>query len=158
MRRALVQKTGPYGAYVDCVNREKEHMRLPRRRPGRHRLPGRTGHRPTRGEADAKRGKFYGCWNYPNCSYTTNSLEREDRLGPRRSPEREDANKKLLERSARGKAAFAKRKTNASTSVGRARPASWCWSGRERGGSTVTVSTRSPRPSGSACPSPQSRP
>ncbi|MBK7723748.1 MAG: hypothetical protein IPI33_00420 [Dehalococcoidia bacterium] len=70
-------------------------------------------------EKQTKRGSSGGCWNYPNCSYTTNSLEK---LAPARPlPEREEANRKLLERSARGKAAFAKRK--AGTAI-RARKAS----------------------------------
>ncbi len=66
-----------------------------------------------------KRGVFYACWNYPNCSYTTNSLE-PGKMAPARPPaEREEANRKLLERSARGKAAFAKRKANAAATRAR---------------------------------------
>jgi ssDNA-binding Zn-finger/Zn-ribbon topoisomerase 1 len=56
---------------------------------------------------------FYGCWNYPNCSYTTSTLEPGKMTPPRPPAEREEANRKLLERSARGKAAFAKRRENA---------------------------------------------
>jgi DNA topoisomerase-1 len=64
-------------------------------------------------EKRTKRGIFYGCWNYPNCSYTTNSLEPGKMSPARPREEREAANLKLLERSARGKAAFARRKANA---------------------------------------------
>jgi len=115
---ALVQKNGPYGAYVDCVNREKGTCDFRGGVPVGIACP----EEPDSGqlvEKQTKRGKFWGCWNYPNCSYTTNSLEK---LAPARPlPEREEANRKLLERSARGKAAFAKRK--AGTAI-RARKAS----------------------------------
>ena len=116
---ALVQKSGPYGAYVDCVNREAGTCDFRAGLPIGVACPEEldTGQLV---EKQTKRGKFWGCWNYPRCSYTTNSLEK---LAPARPlPEREEANKKLLERSLRGKAAFAKRKANASTT--RARRAS----------------------------------
>lgn len=109
---ALIQKNGPYGAYVDCVNREDGSCGFRGGVPVGIACP----EEPETGqlvEKQTKRGKFWGCWNYPNCSYTTNSLEK---LAPARpQAEREEANKKLLERSARGKAAFAKRKVNATT-------------------------------------------
>lgn len=115
---ALVQKSGPYGPYVDCVNREKGTCDFRGGVPVGIACP----EEPDTGqlvEKQTKRGKFWGCWNYPNCSYTTNSLEK---LAPARPlPEREEANRKLLERSARGKAAFAKRKAGSAT---RARKAS----------------------------------
>ena len=118
---ALIQKSGPYGAYVDCVNREAGTCDFRAGVPVGIACP----EEPETGqlvEKQTKRGKFWGCWNYPNCSYTTNSLE-PDKMAPARPlPEREAANKKLLERSARGKAAFAKRKSNASAT--RARRAS----------------------------------
>ena len=114
---ALVQKSGPYGAYVDCVNRENGTCDFRAGVPIGIACP----EEPDTGqlvEKQTKRGKFWGCWNYPNCSYTTNSLEK---LAPARPlPEREEANRKLLERSARGKAAFAKRKANAGTRARRA--------------------------------------
>jgi len=117
---ALVQKSGPYGAYVDCVNREAGTCEFRAGVPIGIACP----EEPDTGqlvEKQTKRGKFWGCWNYPNCSYTTNSIE-PGKLAPARPlPEREEANKKLLERSARGKAAFAKRKAN---SAARARKAS----------------------------------
>ena len=107
---ALIQKSGPYGAYVDCVNRESGSCDFRGGVPVGIACP----EEPETGqlvEKQTKRGKFWGCWNYPNCSYTTNSLEK---LAPARpEAERIEANKKLLERSARGKAAFAKRKANA---------------------------------------------
>ncbi|MGE0601857.1 MAG: type I DNA topoisomerase [Dehalococcoidia bacterium] len=116
---ALIQKNGPYGAYVDCVNRENGTCDFRGGVPVGIPCP----EEPETGqlvEKQTKRGKFWGCWNYPNCSYTTNSLEK---LAPARpQAEREEANRKLLERSARGKAAFAKRKANASAA--RARKAS----------------------------------
>jgi DNA topoisomerase-1 len=114
---ALVQKSGPYGAYVDCVNREANTCDFRAGVPVGIACP----EEPETGqlvEKQTKRGKFWGCWNYPNCSYTSNSLEK---LAPARPlPEREEANRKLLERSARGKAAFAKRKANAATRARRA--------------------------------------
>ncbi len=115
----LVQKSGPYGAYVDCVNREAGSCDFRAGLPVGIACP----EEPEKGqlvEKQTKRGKFWGCWNYPNCSYTTNSIE-PGKLAPARPlPEREEANKKLLERSARGKAAFAKRKANAATRARRA--------------------------------------
>jgi len=119
---ALVQKSGPYGQYVDCVNREKGTCDFRGGVPVGVACP----EEPETGQLvqkQTKRGIFYGCWNYPNCSYTTNSLE-PGKMAPARPPEeREAANKKLLERSARGKAAFAKRKANAAPGT-RARKAS----------------------------------
>jgi DNA topoisomerase-1 len=107
----LIQKTGPYGAYVDCVNREAGTCDFRAGVPVGIACP----EEPETGqlvEKQTKRGKFWGCWNYPNCSYTTNSIE-PGKVSPARPlPEREEANRKLLERSARGKAAFAKRKAN----------------------------------------------
>jgi len=107
-----IQKTGPYGPYIDCVNREKGTCDFRSGVPVGVPCP----EEPETGqlvEKRTKRGIFYGCWNYPNCSYTTNSLE-PGKMSPARSqPEREAANLKLLERSARGKAAFAKRRSNA---------------------------------------------
>ncbi|MBK6318332.1 MAG: topoisomerase DNA-binding C4 zinc finger domain-containing protein [Dehalococcoidia bacterium] len=44
-------------------------MRFPRRRPGRHRLPRRSRTPANSWRKQTKRGKFWGCWNYPNCSY-----------------------------------------------------------------------------------------
>lgn len=118
---ALVQKSGPYGAYVDCVNREKGTCDFRAGVPVGVACP----EEPDTGqlvEKQTRRGKFWGCWNYPRCSYTTNSLEPGKMSPARPLKEREEANKKLLERSARGKAAFAKRRTNASAA--RARKAS----------------------------------
>jgi len=119
---ALVQKTGPYGQYVDCVNREKGTCDFRGGVPVGIACP----EEPETGQLvqkQTKRGIFYGCWNYPYCSYTTNSLD-DGKMSPVRPlPEREEANKKLLERSARGKAAFAKRKSNAGAAT-RARKAS----------------------------------
>ena len=119
---ALVQKSGPYGQYVDCVNREKGTCDFRGGVPVGVACP----EEPETGQLvqkQTKRGIFYGCWNYPNCSYTTNSLEPAKMAPSRRQDEREAANKKLLERSARGKAAFAKRKAGAAPGT-RARKAS----------------------------------
>lgn len=107
-----IQKTGPYGPYLDCVNREKGTCTFRSGVPVGVVCP----EEPETGqlvEKRTKRGIFYGCWNYPNCSYTTNSLEPGKMSPPRPPAEREAANLKLLERSARGKAAFAKRRSNA---------------------------------------------
>ncbi len=121
----LVQKTGPYGAYVDCVNRETGTCDFRGGVPVGIACPEEpeTGQLVEKQARTGNRGIFYACWNYPNCSYTSNTLE-PDKMPPARPlPEREEANKKLLERSLRGKAAFAKRKANAATAT-RARRAS----------------------------------
>jgi DNA topoisomerase-1 len=122
---ALVQKNGPYGAYVDCVNRESGTCDFRAGVPVGVACPEEpeTGQLVEKTARSGKRGTFYACWNYPHCSYTTNSLEPGKMSPVRPLPEREEANKKLLERSLRGKAAFAKRKANASTAT-RARKAS----------------------------------
>ncbi len=110
---ATVEKTGPYGPYLDCTNRE-----------GRKKCDFRSGvpvgvacpEEPENGqlvEKRARRGTFFACWNYPNCSYTTNSLEPGKITAARTAEARAAANAKLLERSARGKAAFASRRVNA---------------------------------------------
>jgi DNA topoisomerase I len=113
---ATVRKTGPYGPYIDCTMRDAAEKK--QKCDFRAGVPVGVAcpEEPETGqlvEKSTRRGTFYGCWNYPNCSYTTNSLE-EGKMSPARPPEvREEANRKLLERSARGKAAFAKRKSNA---------------------------------------------
>ncbi len=107
-----VQKTGPFGPYLDCTNRELKKCDFRSGVPVGVACP----EEPETGqlvEKRTKRGVFYACWNYPNCSYTTNSLD-PGKLAPARdAATREAANAKLLERSGRGKAAFAKRRANA---------------------------------------------
>jgi DNA topoisomerase I len=109
---ATVRKTGPYGPYIDCVQRDDKKCDFRSGVPVGVECP----EEPGRGqlvEKTTKRGIFYGCWNYPHCSYTTPTLE-PGKMTPARAPaEREAANQKLLERSARGKAAFASRKAKA---------------------------------------------
>jgi DNA topoisomerase-1 len=115
----LIQKSGPFGPYVDCERRESGACDFRGGVPVGVACP----EEPETGqlvEKRTKRGVFYGCWNYPNCSYTTNSLE-PGKMSPARSPEeRAAANAKLLERSARGKAAFAARRKGAGTRARRA--------------------------------------
>jgi DNA topoisomerase-1 len=117
---ALLKKAGPYGPYVDCEHRDDGSCDFRAGVPVGIACP----EEPGTGQLVQKktaRGEFYGCWNYPKCSYTTKSIE-PGKMTPARSPEeREEANRKLLERSARGKAAFAKRRANA---TGRRRKAS----------------------------------
>jgi DNA topoisomerase-1 len=121
---ATIQKTGPYGPYIDCLQRDAKTCDFRAGVPVGVPCP----EEPETGqlvEKQAIRGGrksvFFGCWNYPHCSYTTNSIE-DGKLTAARDPEeRAAANKKLLERSARGKAAFAARKANTTT---RARKAS----------------------------------
>ncbi len=115
----LIQKSGPYGPYVDCEFRD-ETCDFRAGVPVGVACP----EEPESGqlvEKRTRRGTFYACWNYPNCSYTTNSLE-PGKIAPARPDDvREEANKKLLERSARGKAAFAKRRANSRTRTNTAR-------------------------------------
>jgi DNA topoisomerase-1 len=112
----LIQKSGPYGPYVDCENRDAAKKACDFRGgvPAGVACP----EEPESGqlvEKRTKRGIFYGCWNYPNCSYTSNTLDLEKMPKPRSPEERAEANKKLLERSARGKAAFASRRAKTGT-------------------------------------------
>ena len=109
---ATVQKTGPYGQYIDCTQRDTKKCDFRSGVPVGVACP----EEPETGqlvEKSTRRGIFYGCWNYPHCSYTTNTLDPAKMSPARAEPERTAANLKLLERSARGKAAFAKRKTTA---------------------------------------------
>jgi DNA topoisomerase-1 len=109
---ATVQKTGPFGPYLDCTNRDAKRCDFRSGVPVGVACP----EEPSTGqlvEKRTKRGIFYACWNYPECSYTTNSLEAGKLAPARDAATRAAANAKLKERSARGKAAFASRKTNA---------------------------------------------
>ncbi len=116
--RPTVRKTGPYGPYLDCTGRETKACDFRAGVPVGVPCPDEpeTGQLVEK-QAIRRGGKsvFYGCWNYPHCSYTTNSLEPGKMAPARPLPEREEANRKLLERSARGKAAFAKRRETART-------------------------------------------
>lgn len=112
----LIRKTGPYGPYVDCEQRESGECTFRASAPVGVACPECDRYGPRHGELvekKTKRGLFYGCWNYPECSYTTKSLDPEEMSPVRPLEEREEANKKLMERSARGKAAYAKRRANA---------------------------------------------
>jgi DNA topoisomerase-1 len=107
-----VQKSGPYGPYIDCTRRDEKKCDFRSGVPVGVACP----EEPDKGqlvEKRTRRGTFYGCWNYPRCSYTTNTLEAGKMTKPRSAEERATANAKLLERSARGKAAFASRRPKA---------------------------------------------
>jgi DNA topoisomerase-1 len=112
---ATIQKTGPYGPYIDCTQRERGKCDFRSGVPVGVACP----EEPEKGQLVEKqsrtkgRGVFYACWNYPNCSYTTNSLEPGKMTAPRDEATRKEANEKLLERSLRGKASFAKRRESA---------------------------------------------
>ena len=87
-------------------------MRLPLQQAGRCRLPG--GARDS-GQLVAKRargrGVFYGCWNYPECTYTSNSIE-PGKLSPvRTAEEREAAAEKAKARAAKGRGRTTTRRT-----------------------------------------------
>jgi DNA topoisomerase I len=109
---ATIQKSGPFGPYIDCIQRESKACDFRSGVPIGVECPEEPGSGQLV-EKQTKRGKFFGCWNYPNCSYTTNTLEPGKMTKAREPEEREAANKKLLERSARGKAAFASRRAKA---------------------------------------------
>ncbi len=110
-----VQKTGPYGPYIDCVQRETKKCDFRAGVPVGVPCPEEpeTGQLVEKQARGKRPGTFYGCWNYPHCSYTTNTLDAAKMTKPRPSAERAEANQKLLERSARGKKAFASRKAKA---------------------------------------------
>ena len=118
--RVTVQKTGPYGPYIDCEGREDETCDFRAGVPVGVVCP----EEPDSGqlvEKTTRRGKFYACWNYPTCSYTSNSLEPGKMSPARPEKERAAANAKLLERSARGKKAAATRKANRSRTGAKAK-------------------------------------
>lgn len=112
---ALIRKNGPYGPYVDCEKRDTDECTFRSSAPVGVECPECAEYGPTHGELVEKktrRGTFYGCWNYPQCSYTTRDLT-PGKLSPVRPKEdRDEANKKLIERSERGKRAYAKRRAN----------------------------------------------
>ena len=107
-----IQKSGPFGPYIDCTNREKKTCDFRSGVPVGVECPEEPGSGQLV-EKRTRRGTFYGCWNYPECSYTTNSLEPGKKAPARSEAERAAANARLKERSARGKAAFAARRANA---------------------------------------------
>ena len=110
-----VQKSGPYGPYIDCTQRDTKKCDFRSGVPVGVACPEEpgTGQLVEKQARVKGRGIFYACWNYPNCSYTTNTLEPGKMTQPRDDETRRLGNEKLLERSSRGKAAFAKRKDNA---------------------------------------------
>ncbi|HXU22972.1 MAG TPA: type I DNA topoisomerase, partial [Tepidiformaceae bacterium] len=110
-----VQKSGPFGPYLDCTNRENKKCDFRSGVPVGIACPEEpeTGQLVEKQARTKGKGVFYACWNYPNCSYTTNTLEPGKMTPPRDEATRAEANAKLLERSSRGKAAFAKRRENA---------------------------------------------
>ena len=50
-------------------------------------------------ERSSRRGTFYACWNYPDCTYNTNSIEPANIKEARPPEEREAARKKAIERT-----------------------------------------------------------
>ncbi len=95
-------KHGPYGEYLDCVKRESKDCDFRAGKPVGVACP----EEPETGQLVAKRarrGVFYGCWNYPDCTYTTNSTE-PDKLSPvRTAEEREAAAEKAKARATKGR-------------------------------------------------------
>ncbi len=96
-------KHGPYGEYLDCVRRESGECEFRSNAPAGVVCP----EEPESGQLVAKRargkgrGTFYGCWNYPECTYTTNSLE-PDKISPvRTAEERAAAAEKAKARASR---------------------------------------------------------
>ncbi|HMS59110.1 MAG TPA: type I DNA topoisomerase [Tepidiformaceae bacterium] len=112
---ATVQKNGPYGPYIDCVRREEKACEFRAGVPVGVACPecvDPPGQMVEKQARSGKRGTFYACWNYPDCSYTLNAITPGMKPEPRAQDVMLEANKKLRERSARGKAAFAARKAN----------------------------------------------
>jgi len=103
----LYRRSGPFGPYVACEHREAGVCDFTSGVPVGVRCPEDGGELVVR---RTRRGSFYGCWNYPACSYTTNSIEPEKMAPPRPPEERAEANARLLERSARAKRASAARR------------------------------------------------
>ncbi len=95
-------KHGPYGEYLDCVKRESKDCDFRAGKPVGVACP----EEPETGQLVAKRARgrvFYGCWNYPDCTYTSNSIE-EGKLSPvRTAEEREAAAEKAKARAAKGR-------------------------------------------------------
>ena len=95
-------KHGPYGEYIDCVKRETKECDFRSSKPVDIPCP----EEPETGQLVAKRarrGVFYGCWNYPECTYTTNSIE-TGKLSPvRTAEEREAAAEKAKARATKGR-------------------------------------------------------
>ena len=95
-------KHGPYGEYIDCVKRDSKECDFRAGKPVGVSCP----EEPETGQLVAKRarrGVFYGCWNYPDCTYTTNSIE-PGKLSPvRTAEEREAAAEKAKARSKKGR-------------------------------------------------------
>ncbi len=106
-------KHGPYGEYIDCVKRESKDCDFRASKPVDVPCP----EEPETGMLVAKRtrrGVFYGCWNYPDCTYTTNSIE-AGKLSPvRTAEEREAAAEKAKARAGKGRGRRTTRRSGAS--------------------------------------------
>ncbi len=92
-------KHGPYGEYIDCVRREAKECDFRSSKPVDVPCP----EEPETGQLVAKsarRRTFYGCWNYPDCTYTTQILEPDKMSPPRSAEERAAAAEKAKERAA----------------------------------------------------------
>lgn len=98
-------RNGPYGEYLDCVRREAKQCDFRSSAPVGVACP----EEPENGQLVAKRmrgrgrGVFYGCWNYPACTYTTNSIEPDAMSPVRDAEERAAAAEKARERASRGR-------------------------------------------------------
>ena len=82
-------KHGPYGEYMDCVKRDTDECDFRAGVPVDVACP----EEPQTGQLVTKRARgrpFFGCWNYPDCTYTTNSIE-ADKIAPARTAEEREA-------------------------------------------------------------------
>ncbi len=99
-------KHGPYGEYLDCVKRDAKACEFRSSAPVGVACPeepnGQLVAKRMRGRG---RGVFYGCWNYPDCTYTTNSIEPDAMTPARSDEERAEAAAKAAARPVRGRGA-----------------------------------------------------
>ena len=113
-------KHGPYGEYIDCVKRDAKECDFRASKPVDVACP----EEPETGQLVAKRtrrGVFYGCWNYPDCTYTTNSIE-AGKLSPvRTAEEREAAAEKAKARASKGRGRGGRRPARRSSGTRRRR-------------------------------------
>ena len=99
--KGTIIKTGPYGQYLECDGRAAKDCDFRTGIPEDISCP-ECDEEDKNGqlvERSSRRGTFYACWNYPDCTYNTNSIEPANIKEARPPEEREAARKKAIERT-----------------------------------------------------------
>ena len=99
--KGTIIKTGPYGQYLECDGRAAKDCDFRTGIPVDISCP-ECDEEQKNGqlvERSSRRGTFYACWNYPNCTYNSNSIEPANIKEARPPEERKAAQQKAIERA-----------------------------------------------------------